>query len=796
MKIALVAPSPVPFCLGGAENLWKGLLEALNQRQGIEADLIKLPTPERNAAEIIASYRAFAELDLGHFDRVISTKYPAWMVAHPHHTVYLQHTLRGLYDTYPSHLPQTLPRLPGLPADLDRLLRLTGAGREVLDDLFPQLAALYANDADLPPATRAAIHALPGPFLRHVVHFMDRIALAPGAIHRYFAIARTVAERPDYFPPGVPVAVIHHPTSLAGLHEGDAKAIFTASRLDAPKRIDLLIRAYLRSGVGMPLRIAGSGPQADALRQLAGKNPNIHFLGRITENQLVDEYAAAAFVPFLPEQEDYGLITLEAMLSAKPVLTTHDAGGVTELVRHEYNGLIVEPTEEALAKAIATLCGEPEMARSYGRQAKSGVSGINWSSLVEQLLDSACSTSQPRPRLLVANTFPIYPPRSGGQHRLYHIYRHLAERWDVVFVNLCPAEASAETLQLAPGLIEIRVPRSPEMQAVEADLDRRLSISSGDLAAMLHPESHHAWLMILREQAARTDAVVATHPYAWPALKKIWRGPIHYEAHNVEYDLKAPYLADHPEYLAQLQAIEGECARQAPCVFACSQQDAARLTALYGLSRPPTVIPNGVDTRQIRPLPDTVRHQLRQRLGLTAGGAGVALFIGSDHPPNREALPVLLACAEANPAINIMVIGSVVAGLPKALPVNLLPLGLVSEEEKRICFAAATFALNPMRSGSGTNLKLLDYAAAGLPILTTPFGARGGILGDAHLWYAECDEFPAALAQLLATDADALAERVVAARRVVEQEADWRAIAHSMAQALSEGQASSDNSWR
>lgn len=781
MKIALIAPSPVPFCLGGAENLWKGLLEALNARPGIEADLIKLPSPERNAREIVASYRAFAELDLRHFDRVISTKYPAWMVAHPQHTVYLQHTLRGLYDTYPAHLPRDLPELPGLPAELIRLLTLEDPEREILPELFARLSEVYADDAELPPATREAIEALPGPFLRRVVHQFDRIALSPREIRRHFAIARTVAERADYFPPDVAVDVIHHPTSLAGLHQGEGKAIFTASRLDGPKRLDLLIRAWRRAGVTMPLRIAGSGPQADHLRQLAGGAPGIHFLGRITEAQLANEYANAAFVPFIPEQEDYGLITLEAMLSSKPVLTTEDAGGVTELVRHEHNGLCVAATEEALAAAIRRLCADPETTRSYGRQALASVSHISWPGLVEQLLADDLAPAGPRRRLLVANTFPIYPPRSGGQHRLYHLYRHLARDWEVTFVNLCPAEAPAETLQLLPGFTEIRVPRSPGLQAAEAELDRMLGISSGDLAAMFHPESHPEWLMCLREQAGRADAIVATHPYAWPALKQIWRGPIHYEAHNVEYDLKAPYLAGHPELLAQLAAIEGECARQAPAVFACSAADAQRLQELYGLESLPEVVANGVDTRQIRPPTAGARARLRERLGL-APDCPLALFIGSDHPPNREALPALLACATAHPTLIVAIIGSVIHGLPPEHPANLLALGPVSEEEKQVVFAAADLALNPMVSGSGTNLKLLDYAAAGLPILTTPFGARGGILGDEHLWYAEVADFPAGVDRLLATPASERAERTRAARRAVETHADWRQLGAALGQ--------------
>ena len=110
MRIAIVAPSPVPFVMGGAERLWLGLQQHLNAVAGHDCELIKVPVREGNLLELVRAYRSFAELDLSHYDRVISTKYPAWAVSHPRHTVYMQHTLRGLYDTYHfSGQPENMP---------------------------------------------------------------------------------------------------------------------------------------------------------------------------------------------------------------------------------------------------------------------------------------------------------------------------------------------------------------------------------------------------------------------------------------------------------------------------------------------------------------------------------------------------------------------------------------------------------------------------------------------------------------------------------------------------------------
>ena len=119
MDIAIVAPCPIPYMIGGAENLWRGLQDHLNEHTSHQAELIKLPSRELEFWDLIDSYRRFAELDLTGFDLVVSSKYPAWMVSHPHHVVYMLHRLRGLYDTYDvMHLPPDYPDPPAAVVEL------------------------------------------------------------------------------------------------------------------------------------------------------------------------------------------------------------------------------------------------------------------------------------------------------------------------------------------------------------------------------------------------------------------------------------------------------------------------------------------------------------------------------------------------------------------------------------------------------------------------------------------------------------------------------------------------------
>ena len=793
MKVAIVAPRPVPYVHGGAENLWDGLHAALNATPGVQADLVKLDSPERGFWEIVESYRAFSRLSLDGYDRALSTKYPAWMAEHPDHVVYLQHKLRGLYDTYPATLPTRVPAGAPLSAGLRILLERMPQDRSALEELFGLLEELRGAAGSLPPE----LFALPGPLIRAVVHAFDAIGLAPRAIRRYTAISHTVAERAEYFPPGAAVEVAHHPTSLAGIHNESYDAIFTASRLEPPKRVDLIIEAYRRAGVSVPLRIAGEGPELQRLRRLAAGCDAIRFLGRLSDAEMAQEYARALFVPFVPEQEDYGLITVEAMGSEKAVLTTSDAGGVTELVRHGENGLVVEADAEALAGAMRRFVREREATVAMGKRAAASIAHITWPGLVAWLLGepgearaeqrtASCVGAPRRRRLLVVNTFPSYPPLSGGQQRMYHLYRRLAARFEVVQVNLAPSDWRPETRLLCEGFTEVVVPRSRELCVAQARLEEALRVSAGDVVAITDYALCPQWTARIAHYAGDADFVVASHPYGYRAIRSVWQGPVIYEAHNVESDLKRQMFAERPEFLEIVRETEGACARAAPLVLACSGEDGRRLAEVYGIEAGKfATVENGVDCDSLPFRGQEARKRLKAQYGI--GRSFGALFVGSRHLPNIRAAQRILRFAERCPDAQFYILGSVGEDpLLKRRPPNVHCVGVVSENEKRLWFSIADVGLNPMESGSGTNLKLMDYAAAGLPMLSTEFGARGGILsaGEAF-WEAPIEEFPAALSALRAAAPGELEARTRRARACVEEQADWRRIAERYARLLS-----------
>ena len=91
---------------------------------------------------------------------------------------------------------------------------------------------------------------------------------------------------------------------------------------------------------------------------------------------------------FGPFDEDYGYVTLEAMLSAKPVITFRDSGGPCEFVHHGETGFVLEPDSEALAGALHELWDNQTKARAMGRNGKAHYQDLDlrWDRIVDALV--------------------------------------------------------------------------------------------------------------------------------------------------------------------------------------------------------------------------------------------------------------------------------------------------------------------------------------------------------------------------------------------------------------------------
>ena len=630
-----------------------------------------------------------------------------------------------------------------------------------------------------------------------------------------------MARRDGYFPPGATVDVVPHPPDLDGFRREPGEFIFTASRLDGAKRLDLLIRAYRQSRTDTPLVIAGEGPAGDELRHLAEGDARIRFVGRLTDDELLSHYARAHFVVFVPYQEDMGLITLEAMKSGKPVLTVEDAGGVTEFVRDGVNGRVVPTDEGSLASAIDVLMADRDRLLRMGEAAFATGDAVSWKRTVDALLGPAgqadpratraaaparasvpgLPVGKQRPRILVLNSYGVFPPNAGGKKRIFHLYQALARSADVTLLNLGGAGSDGELREFGPNYREIRIPPDARFEAADAVLHRALKASVTDIAALLHAHEIPVLASTMRELTANMDVVCASHVYLAPFIAQHWNGELWYDAHNVEADMKADILGvDRPEApfsdavvagsadaragfdakaaVARVAAAEGELVRRATRVLAASEDDARRLAALYGreLSRIENV-PNGVSPPEDPWLEPDRRAQLKASFGFHE--RPVALFVGSDHGPNRDAIGILVDAARRCPNWSFWIVGSICNCIRNEdLPENVNRIGLVSEAELTALFRAADVGLNPMLRGSGTNLKMLDYAAHGTLAVSTEIGARGlGMVAGTHFVLFLPDELAQTLGALESELPSPFPAMRAVAREHIDRNFSWRSIA-------------------
>jgi glycosyltransferase involved in cell wall biosynthesis len=340
---AVIADVQVPFISGGGEALAMGLLRAL-RRAGHEVELITMTfrfSPDSEVLRSIISWEAedFDELNGYSPDIAICLRFPTYCLQHHRKVVWLLHQHRAFYDLWNGEPPEDAPER-------------------------------YK--------------------LRQWVIQKDTAHLA--SVKHVYTISQNVSKRLKHFN-GLRSTPLYHPPPMFGkLYTAEPEAyIFAPSRLESLKRQWLLIEAmqYVRAPIAA--LIAGAGGQerqyAKLIDQL-GLGARIRLVGRLSEEDLAAYYACCLGVFFGPSDEDYGYITLEAMLARKPVITCTDSGGPLEFVVNQETGLVVEPNPHAVAAAIESLYGNRKRAAELGAVGYARYQGLqlSWDNVANELV--------------------------------------------------------------------------------------------------------------------------------------------------------------------------------------------------------------------------------------------------------------------------------------------------------------------------------------------------------------------------------------------------------------------------
>jgi glycosyltransferase involved in cell wall biosynthesis len=329
-------------------------------------------------------------------------------------------------------------------------------------------------------------------------------------------------------------------------------------------------------------------------------------------------------------------------------------------------------------------------------------------------------------RILVVSFFPaFYPPRSGGEQRLYYLYNHLSRHFDVTLLSPTYTTHVSEIVTHSATFREHRVPKDPVCDRLHWKLNENgigpeCSAYVVALAGGTEGEFGRRFQALVRDH----DLVIHESPFTLPYdLTAGADGkPRIYNSYNVESLLAAEMLRGEAGRKAAdfIRFLEQSMVACSSLVFATCEDERNLFVAEFGIDPKRTALaPNGFEP----PAPDATESQART---VFDDSEPYAVFMGSAHPPNVEAaLFVVEHVAPALPELKFRLMGAVCGHLPEALPHNVRSLGFLEEGDKRRQLEGCAAALNPMFSGAGTNLKMLDYMATGAPIVTTPIGARG-----------------------------------------------------------------------
>jgi len=316
----------------------------------------------------------------------------------------------------------------------------------------------------------------------------------------------------------------------------------------------------------------------------------------------------------------------------------------------------------------------------------------------------------------------IHPPLFGGPQRTFGLLRGLARRHEVEALCLVPNRNAAPAAEVVAG---VRLLRRKAWYTSAVWRLEQARLAPMFLAAAGHTAAARGLARAFTRpaEALLADLNLTGLFGADPAPLKV------YTAHNVELDhfrMTRSDVAASACWTARLRALEARAVERAGLTVVCGDEDAARVRELYGArDESVAVIPNGFDETAIRAPGPEERARARAALGL-GEREYAALFVGSDHPHNRAALAWLMDRVMpplAGEGFRLLVAGSVTRSLAGRREGWLLARPEMPDLAPVL--QAADAGLNPVTTGGGSNVKLPTYLAAGLAVLSTPFGLRG-----------------------------------------------------------------------
>ncbi|MBD3281453.1 glycosyltransferase, partial [Candidatus Uhrbacteria bacterium] len=339
----------------------------------------------------------------------------------------------------------------------------------------------------------------------------------------------------------------------------DTKVILAVSRLVERKGIDTLIQAianiehqttnnasekskFVVRGSEFELVIVGDGEYAEPLHKLAElTRVKIRWVPNATDDELYAWYASADIF-CLPgretsdDVEGFGMVFLEAAYAGLPVIAG-DSGGASEAVVNNQTGLLIPPTVDACAEAIAKLINDPDTANRLGKTGRNRViTDFNWETRWESLSSNVkCPTSNVtdkpptfdirRSTLDVSVVIPCYNHAKELKATLESIAKQTVGVKEVIVIDDGSSDNPSKVAEQFKERLPLTFTRFVPNSGAPAARNRGAEIASGELIIFLDADAvlkPHALELMREALATHPQASYAYGDFIWG--KRLFRG--------------------------------------------------------------------------------------------------------------------------------------------------------------------------------------------------------------------------------------------------------------------------------
>ncbi len=396
-------------------------------------------------------------------------------------------------------------------------------------------------------------------------------------------------------------------------------------------------------------------------------------------------------------------------------------------------------------------------------------------------------------RILVLDNQKIWPPDSGAPIRIFNMFKNLPKEFNITYIGTTAYDNFLHfEKQLTRNFKEKIIKIDKPILLFNSFLTKVVNgVHTFDVVISIYEYFNKNFKKIIEKEAKKSDVIIASHPWFFPHIKKFKKKILIYDSHNCEYLLKKDELKSNligKIILRIIKYIEKTACRKSNIIFACSEENKESFKELYKIKEEKIhVLPNSIDTNELKP--PTKEEQKKAKEELSLKNKKTIIFVGTYYGPNNEALDFIIKELVRLKDYIFLIVGNIDLHFKKDYKdkriKNLKFYGKVNWKKLKKLYQAADIAINPMFSGSGINIKMLDYMACGIPCVTTEIGARGikEAKNEENMIICSANRFREEIKKLM-NDKEKKERFKRISRRIAEKHYDYKIVSKKLARII------------